>query len=110
MRTTTDVINDVLRENARGTWLLYLLTMSFVVVGLGVIAYSVLSAGSVGEGVIGAIASALCYPALHMARSIRQENIMIRTLEIPLNNASTAEDAAKMLQVLMEKVFLKRSR
>lgn len=106
-RTTTDVINDAINENSRGTVLLYVLASAFVIVGLSVIAHSAFDSGSVGEGFVGAIASSLCFPALAFSRRIRQENIMIRTLEIPLSNAATADDAARMLQLLMEKVFLR---
>ncbi|WP_019604538.1 hypothetical protein [Teredinibacter turnerae] len=107
MREAVDVINDAIRENSKDKWFLYFLAFLFVIVGLGVIIHGVYS-GNTSEKAIGIMASSLCYPSLHFARKIRQENITLRTLEIPLNNAKTAEGAAKMLQILMENVYLKK--
>jgi hypothetical protein len=46
----------------------------------------------------GAVATGLFYPAMRLARGIRQQNMAIRLLEIPLTNSRTAEEAAKILQ------------
>ena len=40
----------------------------------------------------------LFYPAMRKARRIREQNIAIRLLEIPLTNSRTAEEAARILQ------------
>ena len=106
-RTTTEIIDQAIKENSKATWLLYIFATAFVIVGLGVIVHSTM-AGNIGQGFVGAVASALCYPAINNVRSIRQENITLRTLEFPLSHASTEEGAANMLKQLMKNVFLKK--
>jgi len=108
MRTTTDVINDAIKENSKQTALLYLFAFLFILAGFIIIGHGIY-VDSLNEKVIGSIASIFCYPALHFARHVRIENITLRTLEIPLNNSDTSSEAAKMLEVLMKNVYSKKA-
>jgi hypothetical protein len=96
-RTPNEIINQAINENRFGERLLYLFSCTTFFVGVGV-----LVAGAYqGQQVIaasGAVASALFYPAMRLARRIREQNMAIRLLEIPLTNSRTAEEAAKILE------------
>ena len=56
--------------------------------------------------IVGVADGALFWPAVKFADKIRRSNIMLRTLEIPLNRAQTAIEAAEMLQRVFETHFL----
>ena len=77
-------------------WLLYLFAIAFVTAGLWGLVYSVLKGQQV-SAVAGCVSSALCLPAVHLARSIRKENIAIRLLEFTLSKAETEKEAAQAL-------------
>src|SRR5271165_3094560 len=96
-RTAYEVISDAIRENRFSEYLLYFFSGAFVVCGLGVLIVSMLKGQDV-TAIVGGVASALFYPAIREARKIRDKNMSIRLLEIPLNKASTAEEAAAALQ------------
>jgi hypothetical protein len=96
-RTAKDVIDQAIRENRLPAILLYFFSMIFV--GTGV---TVLVVGTVhGQGIValaGALGSAPFIPAVRLTQSIRRENMSIRLLEVPLTKATTAEEAARLLQ------------
>jgi hypothetical protein len=104
-RTAKIVIDQAIRENRWASTLCYALVILFAVVGV-----AVLIAGAFArEGLVslaGSIASMLFWPALNQARQIRELNLSIRLLEIPLSRADNAKEAADALRV----VFLQRFR
>jgi hypothetical protein len=55
--------------------------------------------------IIGGVESAFFWPVLNFAMRIRRTNIMIRLLEVPLERARTADEAAQMLFRVFEKNF-----
>lgn len=96
-RTATEIINQAIEENRWGERLLYLLSCATFLVGAG----ALIMGAYQGQQVIaasGAVAGTLFYPAMRLAKRIREQNIAIRLLEIPLSNSRTAEEAAKILQ------------
>ncbi|WP_420599500.1 hypothetical protein [Neptuniibacter sp.] len=103
-RTAKEVIDDAIKENAAGTWLLYLFAVSFVLVGLGVLIAGITKDDGV-TSLLGAIASLVFWPSMSAARRTRKENIALRLLEAPLSKASTSEDAAKMLHELVATIM-----
>lgn len=102
-RTPRQVIDQAIRENWWASALCYTLVIVFVLAGLGV-----LIGGAVArEGLVslaGSVASVLFWPALNNARAIRELNLSIRLLEIPLSRSSNAKEAADALRL----VFLQR--
>lgn len=99
-RTAREVIDAAIRENRPWEWLSYALTVAFAVVGL-----AVLVAGAYhGEGLValsGAAASALFWPAMRNAVTIRSANIRIRMFEIALGSAKTPREAAALIREAM---------
>ncbi len=64
-----------------------------------------------GNGVVsvaGTVASVFFYPAMAAARSIREDNMAIRLLEIALDKASSADEAAKALSDAFLRLFVER--
>lgn len=96
-RNPREIIDNALSENRLGEGFCYFLVLLFA--GGGVTA--LLVGAFRGEGVValsGAVGAGLFWPALHYARAIRQQNINLRMLEIPLSMATTAKAAAAALQ------------
>ena len=60
-------------------------------------------------GIAGVAESVLFVPATLLARQTRRENIMIRMLELPLSQASTADEAAKMLAKTFPAIFFAKN-
>jgi hypothetical protein len=58
--------------------------------------------------IAGVADGALFWPAVRFADKTRRSNIMLRTLEIPLNRSRTAEEAAEMLGRVFEAHFLEK--
>ena len=104
-RTARQVIDQAIKENRFGEWLCYGFAITFVAVGVGVIAWS-LFAGLPVSTFIGGVISALFYPAIHAARQIRKENLAIRLLELPLSRAGTAQAAANALREAFVEIFI----
>ena len=102
-RTAKLVIDQAIRENRGASILCYVLVILFAVTGV-----AVLIGGAIArEGLVslaGSVASTLFWPALNQARQIRELNLSIRLLEIPLSNTDNAKEAADALRV----VFLQR--
>jgi hypothetical protein len=58
--------------------------------------------------IVGVADGALFWPAVKFADRIRKSNIMLRTLEIPLNRAQTEVEAAQMLRRVFETHFIEQ--
>ena len=102
-RTAKAVIDQAIRENRWASFLCYALVILFAVTGLTVLIGGALAR----EGLVslaGSVASTLFWPALSQARQIRELNLSIRLLEIPLSSTDNAKEAADALRV----VFLQR--
>jgi hypothetical protein len=103
-RTAKQVIDQAIRENRTGEKICYGLVLLFALAGLAVLGYGVWQ----GQGLIalaGSLAGAVLWPALRQARRIRKENQLLRLLEVPLTNAKTANEAAKVLSDTFKKLF-----
>ncbi len=48
------------------------------------------------------------WPALRHALKVRQENLAIRLLEIPLSNVKSADEAARLLQEFFKASFFEK--
>lgn len=103
-RTAKDVIDDAIRENNSAAWLLYGFAITFVMVGLFVLIVGIVQGNNI-TSILGAAASTMFWPSMSAARRTRKENIAIRLLEAPLSQSSSVEDAAGMLQQLVEKIL-----
>ena len=96
MRTTTDIINQAISENRKPEWLLYAFATIFVITGEVIVGWA-MSSHSPFTASIGVVLNGLAWPAFRETRAIRAENLMLRMLEVPLAQAQTADEAAKML-------------
>jgi hypothetical protein len=104
IRTAQDVIDQAIKENRFGEFLLYLFATLFVGVGLSAVVYGMIHENAV-TSVVGFASSTLFWPAMSSARRTRKENIAVRLLEAPLGRADTAKDAADMLHRLFDEIF-----
>lgn len=103
-RTAREVIDQAIKENRVGQWLLYSFACVFVIVGLSVLVFGMI----IREPIIaltGCISSGLFWPAMNSARRTRKESIAIRLLEAPLSRADTAKEASEMLHRLFDEIF-----
>lgn len=73
----------------------YAFAVIFVVTGEFLIGRSVLHGGGL-HAAAGVALNGLAWPAYRQTRALRQENLILRMLEIPLTKAQTAQEAAKM--------------
>ena len=106
-RTPKLVIDQAIRENRRPEWICYGIAITLVLGGLFTLIWGTVSGAAIAT-VVGAVATSLFYPALSAARQIREDNIAVRLLEIPLSEAKTAEDAARTLNEAFTKLFVER--
>jgi hypothetical protein len=104
MRSANDVIDQAIRENRGGEILIYTYTVLIVLTGLGLIIGSMIQKQPI-MSLAGAAENVLLWPAFRAAERIRNIKIALRMLEIPLNMAKTAEEAAKMLKQVFERHF-----
>jgi hypothetical protein len=104
-RTTSEVIDLAVRENRLATYLLYGFSVVFVLTGVALIVWSMVQKMPL-MAIAGIADGALFWPAVKFADKTRRSNIMLRTLEVPLNLAQTATEAAEMLQRVFEAHFL----
>jgi len=95
-RAAEDVINQAIKENRVPEFILYEMLIAFVFVGIGIIVWSFASSHA-WVAVAGAALDGLAWPAYKETKRVRQENLMLRLLEIPLSKARTADEAATML-------------
>jgi hypothetical protein len=108
-RTAQEVIDQAIRENRFGERLLYGFACLFVGCGITTLLHGIF-AGAATEAVLGAVGSSLFYPAMHLAKQIRHQNIAIRLLEASLARADTAQDAASAIRSAFRVVFTGKAR
>jgi hypothetical protein len=96
MRTAGEIITEAIKENRVPEYLLYGLAITFVITGEVLIGFAV-AHGSGLNAAAGVALNGLAWPAYGQTKKLRQENLMLRMLEIPLSKAQTAQEAAKML-------------
>jgi hypothetical protein len=106
-RTATKVIDQAIAENYGGLRLCYTFAGIMVISGVGALAWGAYQ-GHGGVAFAGSVASALVWPAMHYARDIRETNIAIRLLEVPLSSAKTGDAAAKALMQAFERIFAQK--
>lgn len=106
-RTPKLVIDQAIRENRRPEFLCYSFATVFVTSGAFTLIWGAVTSNAV-VSVAGAVASVFFYPALAAARSIREDNMAIRLLEIALDKATTSDDAAQALSKAFTDLFVER--
>lgn len=92
VRTAKEVIDGAIAENRIWERVCLTLTLLFPFVGIGILVMAVVR----GDGLMalaGSISSSLFWPALRSAIAIRQVNIAIRLLEVPLSQAKSSSQA-----------------
>lgn len=103
-RSGRELIDIAIRENRTGEYFCYGLIALFVVIGLtGVIVGMIRGDGVVA--VAGTGTAALFWPALRRAERIRETNILIRLLEMPLSAARTSREASTAIIGAFRKRF-----
>lgn len=96
MRTAEEVINQAISENRLPEYILYGMSIIFVVSGGILIVWSL--AHNFGWGAVAGVGlDGLVWPAFAQTKRLRQENLVLRMLEISLSRAHTADEAATML-------------
>ena len=100
-RSAHEVINQAISENRLGEYLLYVFSCTTFFVGIVALAIGAYH-GQTMTASLGTVASVMFYPAMRLAKRIREQNVAIRLLEIPLNNSKTAEEAAAVLKEFFE--------
>lgn len=107
MRTVRDIIDQAIAENRVPEYLLYCFASLFVLTGEALLGTAFYNRNTT-TAIVGVALNGLAWPAYRATRAIRAENLMLRMLEVPLMQARTAEEAAKMLTDMFESHF-KRS-
>jgi hypothetical protein len=103
-RSARDLIDRAIGENRNNERLLYVFSAIFVAIGAFALCWSiVVNAGLASVG--GIVSSVLFLPAMQMARRIREQNIALRMLEVPLDRAQTAEEASQLLRDFFARAF-----
>jgi len=90
-----DVISQAIFENRFAERLLYIFAVLFVIAGLLVLVWGMLQGTFVA--LAGVLESVLFVPAVELARRIREQNLALRLLEIPLRKTRSADEAAQVL-------------
>jgi len=106
-RTSKLVIDQAIRENRKAEQLCYLFAVAFVASGLFALVWGAVAGNGI-VAVVGTVASVFFYPALAGAREIREDNMAIRLLEIALDRATTADEAANALSDAFTRLFVER--
>ena len=106
-RPAREVIDEAIGENRHGEWLLYGFSVITFVAGLVALGFGIYRNQAVTE-IVGVAATALFHPAMSRARLIREQNMAIRLLEIPLNNAQTIQEASELLRRFFESTIPSR--
>jgi hypothetical protein len=104
MRTAKEVIDQAIKDNRLPEYLLYTFACLFVLTGEVLIGNAIYNKTTL-TAIVGTALNGLAWPAYQMTRRIRQENLMLRMLEVPLSIAETADEAAKMLTEAFENHF-----
>jgi hypothetical protein len=103
-RPAREIIDQAISENQINERLLYAFSSVFVMIGTLAICWGVVR--NVGLATIGGmVSSTLFLPAMQMARRIREQNIALRLLEVPLDRSESAEEAARLLRDFFATAF-----
>jgi Flp pilus assembly pilin Flp len=105
-RPVNEVIDQIIRENRPSEWVCYGLIVVFVAVGVVVIIWGCVKE-SAPLAAVGGIPVVLFWPALNAARAIRKENMLLRSLEIPLGLATTVSEAADELRKAFANIIMR---
>ncbi len=104
IRPARELIDQAIHENRINERLLYAFAIVFVAIGAFAICWSiVVNVGLASVG--GTISSILFWPAMQLARRIREQNIALRMLEVPLDRSQTAEEASRLLRDFFARAF-----
>jgi hypothetical protein len=103
-RTAKEVIDQAIHENRPGEYLLYLFSCTTFLVGIATLGTGAYNGEALTAG-LGTVASVMFYPAMKLAKRIREQNVAIRLLEIPLNGAHTAAEAALVLKEFFQSTY-----
>ena len=95
-RTAQEVIDQAIQDNRAWEWLLFALVILFPVVGIGVMLRGAYDGNGL-TALAGSTASSLFWPAIAKAMKIREANQAFRAMEIALNKATTAQEAADII-------------
>lgn len=98
------MIDQAIAENRFGERICYSLAILFALAGVAVLGCGIW----LGQGLLALAASipgALLWPALREARRIREKNLAIRLLEVPLSKPHTADEAAKLVSEMFKTLF-----
>jgi hypothetical protein len=106
-RTPKLVIDQAIRDNRLPELLCYGFSAIFVVAGVFTLIVGAFTSDAV-VAICGTVSSSFFFPALASARSIREDNMAIRLLEISLDKAATAEQAAQALSDAFTRLFVER--
>ncbi len=106
-RTPSEVIDQAVEEGRFGVLMAYLAIVVALCGGVTGIVQAILTQQPlwvVGGGILGS----WIWPALRYALKIRQENLALRLLEIPLNQTQSAREAAQLLQDFFRESFFRK--
>ena len=107
-RTPQEVIDQAIREGLPGLYLAYV----SIVVSLCGGVFGIWEASRNQQplvAVLGGVMSVSIWPALQHALKVRQQNVALRLLEIPLNQARSSEEMAKLLQEFFREAYFRTS-
>jgi hypothetical protein len=109
MRTAKQVIDQAIQDNHVPEVLLYTFACIFVITGEILVGISVWHRTSLTMAILGVALNGLAWPAVILTRGLRQQNLMLRMLEVPLMKARTTDEAARMLTTAFGNHFLTES-
>lgn len=105
-RTAKEVIDQLIADNRGWDWLCYLAAAAFIATGVVVVVRALFWDQSALLALVGCVCGSLFIPAFDRAQRIRKENQAIRLLEIPLSQAKTAEEAARLIHEVFREVYV----
>jgi hypothetical protein len=104
-RTAKDIIDQAIRENRMGEYVLYFAAVLLMLTGLSLLGWAIVFSRELVSALVGIGVGSLSVPPMKFAKRIRGENIAIRLLERPLNRANTADEAARVLATAYSELF-----
>ncbi len=107
-RTPREVIDQAIREGRPGLWLAYV----SIVVSLCGGVFGLLEASRNQQplvAVLGGLLSTCIWPSMQHALKVRHQNVALRLLEIPLNQAQSSAEMAKLLQDFFREAYFRTS-
>lgn len=107
-RTPQEAIDQAIREGRPGLYLAYV----SIVISLCGGVFGLWEASRNQQplvAILGGVLSACVWPALQHALKVRQQNVALRLLEIPLNQARSADEMAGLLREFFREAFFRAS-